>query len=694
MINSDTPIKAKKDDLLNRSKFASSLGKSILDWKNEEGIVIGLYGKWGSGKSSVINLALEDIERITSGYKEEDKPIVVRFNPWNFTEQDQLLSIFFSELAKAINYYDKGEDAKIVGKKLITYSKFFTVLGLIPPLNPFTSVVEKVLKKVGVATESWGELQTKSLDRYKAELDNSIRKLDRKIIIIVDDIDRLNEKEVKQIFQLVKLNANFPNTSYLLALDVAQVKEDTEFLEKIIQVGFHIPAVEEIRLRKVLYAELDKILKPYPKKLWSPERWNRVFNDGYKDLFGSLRKVKRYINSLRFNINVISSEINPLDFFVIEAIRVFYPLFYDEVARNKELIVGRTFLDNDRDRGARKQQFESLFESIKDKKDREIIRGLMFNLFPQIDAVYRNQTAREEADWFKEKRICSRERFGNYFYLALSEGEISQQEMNIIIGASGDTKRLSEILEKLLKDGRIRRCLERLPEFIDEVPSKNVYTFIWAFFNVSDRISRQRDSDIDFGPDIQIVRLAYHLIKKLPKKKRLRVLKDLINNSVSVDAPAHFVSFQQETNKKQPEDQIVNDAELSELAQLALKRIKTAAKNGELVKSPGFAYLLYRWRDWADISEPKKYVEEITNTPQGIAALLEGFTAQSISGYKRNYRLSFKDLKAMADLKALKNKVSKLSDKDKKSLDKKQKERIKDFMKGVDKAIAGKEDFF
>jgi predicted KAP-like P-loop ATPase len=597
-------------------------------------------------------------------------------------------------LAKAINYYDKGEDAKIVGKKLITYSKFFTVLGLIPPLNPFTSVVEKVLKKVGVATESWGELQTKSLDRYKAELDNSIRKLDRKIIIIVDDIDRLNEKEVKQIFQLVKLNANFPNTSYLLALDVAQVKEDTEFLEKIIQVGFHIPAVEEIRLRKVLYAELDKILKPYPKKLWSPERWNRVFNDGYKDLFGSLRKVKRYINSLRFNINVISSEINPLDFFVIEAIRVFYPLFYDEVARNKELIVGRTFLDNDRDRGARKQQFESLFESIKDKKDREIIRGLMFNLFPQIDAVYRNQTAREEADWFKEKRICSRERFGNYFYLALSEGEISQQEMNIIIGASGDTKRLSEILEKLLKDGRIRRCLERLPEFIDEVPSKNVYTFIWAFFNVSDRISRQRDSDIDFGPDIQIVRLAYHLIKKLPKKKRLRVLKDLINNSVSVDAPAHFVSFQQETNKKQPEDQIVNDAELSELAQLALKRIKTAAKNGELVKSPGFAYLLYRWRDWADISEPKKYVEEITNTPQGIAALLEGFTAQSISGYKRNYRLSFKDLKAMADLKALKNKVSKLSDKDKKSLDKKQKERIKDFMKGVDKAIAGKEDFF
>jgi predicted KAP-like P-loop ATPase len=694
VINSDTPIKAKKDDLLNRSKFASSLGKSILDWKNEEGIVIGLYGKWGSGKSSVINLALEDIERITSGYKEEDKPIVVRFNPWNFTEQDQLLSIFFSELAKAINYYDKGEDAKIVGKKLITYSKFFTVLGLIPPLNPFTSVVEKVLKKVGVATESWGELQTKSLDRYKAELDNSIRKLDRKIIIIVDDIDRLNEKEVKQIFQLVKLNANFPNTSYLLALDVAQVKEDTEFLEKIIQVGFHIPAVEEIRLRKVLYAELDKILKPYPKKLWSPERWNRVFNDGYKDLFGSLRKVKRYINSLRFNINVISSEINPLDFFVIEAIRVFYPLFYDEVARNKELIVGRTFLDNDRDRGARKQQFESLFESIKDKKDREIIRGLMFNLFPQIDAVYRNQTAREEADWFKEKRICSRERFGNYFYLALSEGEISQQEMNIIIGASGDTKRLSEILEKLLKDGRIRRCLERLPEFIDEVPSKNVYTFIWAFFNVSDRISRQRDSDIDFGPDIQIVRLAYHLIKKLPKKKRLRVLKDLINNSVSVDAPAHFVSFQQETNKKQPEDQIVNDAELSELAQLALKRIKTAAKNGELVKSPGFAYLLYRWRDWADISEPKKYVEEITNTPQGIAALLEGFTAQSISGYKRNYRLSFKDLKAMADLKALKNKVSKLSDKDKKSLDKKQKERIKDFMKGVDKAIAGKEDFF
>lgn len=119
VIKSDSPIKTKREDLLGRSKFSESLGKALLKWKSEDGIVIGLYGKWGSGKSSVINLATEYIEKETrkKKYSEKDKPIVIRFNPWNFTEQNQLISIFFSELAKAINYYDAGEDAKKVYKR-------------------------------------------------------------------------------------------------------------------------------------------------------------------------------------------------------------------------------------------------------------------------------------------------------------------------------------------------------------------------------------------------------------------------------------------------------------------------------------------------------------------------------------------------------------------------------------------------
>ncbi len=235
MIKSDAPIKTKKDDLLGRTKFSESLGKALLDWRSEDGIVIGLYGKWGSGKSSAINLAVEYIKNDTKKkkYTKKDKPIIIRFNPWNFTEQNQLITIFFSELAKAINHYDKGADAKKVGQKLVTYSKFFTAMSLIPGLDPYAKIVEKVFKQVGETTKDWGELQTKNLEQYKEELDKTIRTLGRKIIIIIDDIDRLNEKEIKQIFQLVKQNANFPNTIYLLSLDqkkaLEQIHEKNEF---------------------------------------------------------------------------------------------------------------------------------------------------------------------------------------------------------------------------------------------------------------------------------------------------------------------------------------------------------------------------------------------------------------------------------------------------------------------------------
>lgn len=700
MIKSDAPIKTKKDDLLGRAKFSESLGKALLEWKSEDGIVIGLYGKWGSGKSSAINLAIEYIETETKKkkYSKTDKPIIIRFNPWNFTEQNQLITIFFSELAKAINYYDKGADAKKVGQKLVTYSKFFSVISLVPGLDPYAKIVEKVFKQVGETTKDWGELQTKNLEQFKEELDKTIQKLGRKIIIVIDDIDRLNEKEIKQIFQLVKQNANFPNTMYLLSLDqekaLKQIGEKDEFLEKIIQVNFHIPAVEDIRLRKVLFDELDVILKPFPEGLWDVERWGTVFRNGYKDLFSSVRHVKRYINSLQFNISINSEEINPLDFFVVEAIRVFFPTYYEELARSKELFVGRFFLDNDRDRESRKKQFERMFELITDENDQGIVRALIFELFPQVEAVYRNQTEREQNEWFKEKRVCSEERFGNYFYLTLPEGEISQGEMNVLIGASADTKALAKKLEGLLKDGRIRRCLERLPEFIDGVPSENVENFVLTFYNIADKISRERKSDIDFGVEMDLVRLGYNLLKKLPPAERYTVAEKIFNKSLSVESPAHFISIEKSYHEKNKEEVLLTAEETDKLIAVVVKKIKEYVENRKLDTSPGLGFLLYRWKNWGVEAEAKAYSAELIKTPKGMAAFLKAFSAHTIGSAKKKFRVGFKEIKDFMDLQVIKDTISKFTEKEKKTLSADELSYITKFMEGIDNALQGKIDDF
>lgn len=686
--------------MLGRARFSESLGKALLEWKNEDGIVVGLYGKWGSGKSSVINLAIEHIENETKKkkYKKKDKPIIIRFNPWNFTEQNQLITIFFTELAKDIKYYDAGADAKRVGQQLVTYSKFFSVLSLVPGLDPYAKVVGNVFKQVGVTTKEWGELKTKNLEQFKEDLDKTIKKLGRKIIIVIDDIDRLNEKEIKQVFQLVKQNANFPNTIYLLSLDqdkaLKQINEKDEFLEKIIQVNFHIPAVEDGRLQKILFEELDKILKPFPDELWDIDRWRSIYHDAYKSLFTSVRNVKRYINSLQFNISINADEVNPLDFFVIEAIRVFFPTFYEAMASNKELFVGLFFMDNDRDRESRKQRFEKLFELVVDEKQQGVVKSLIFELFPQVAAVYRNQTEREQENWFKEKRICSEKRFGNYFYLNLSEGEIAQGEMDTIIQASGNTEKLTEILDGLLKDGRIRRSLERLPEFVDTIPNENVENFVLAFYNMGDRIPRQRSGDLDFGVEMELVRLAYHLIKKLPPEERYAVTANIFNKSLSVESPTQFISIERADQEKQKEEVLLTPEEGDKLVDIVVSKIKQYAESKQLDTSPGIAYILYRWKRWGVEAEATTYANELIKTPKGAAVFVKGFSSHVIGVAKKQFRVGFKEVKDFVDLTILKDTISNFTQKDKKSLTTDELSYLDKYIEGVDKALQGKDDIF
>ena len=101
MFNADQPITSSAQDILGRKSFAYALADTILSYQDRNSIVIGLFGEWGSGKTSIINLSLERIEEIAN--KKNDKPIVLKFNPWNFSEQNQLISQFF-KLLSHFNY--------------------------------------------------------------------------------------------------------------------------------------------------------------------------------------------------------------------------------------------------------------------------------------------------------------------------------------------------------------------------------------------------------------------------------------------------------------------------------------------------------------------------------------------------------------------------------------------------------------
>ncbi|AMK15495.1 P-loop NTPase fold protein [Methanobrevibacter olleyae] len=100
----DAPINERSEDKLHRMNFVDSLAKSIRNYSSNDCIVIGLMGKWGSGKSSIINLLESEIK---------EDICILRFNPWNYPSQNMLISSFFDELTILLDKLGIDEKVKI-----------------------------------------------------------------------------------------------------------------------------------------------------------------------------------------------------------------------------------------------------------------------------------------------------------------------------------------------------------------------------------------------------------------------------------------------------------------------------------------------------------------------------------------------------------------------------------------------------
>ncbi|EFB0827122.1 NTPase [Campylobacter coli] len=94
-VNIDKPIEKKEEDLFSRNSVAEQLNTIIKNYKEEDSITFGIISDWGSGRTSFVNMTLED-------FKDDENFIIVKFNPWNISTRKKLISDFFTTLAKEI----------------------------------------------------------------------------------------------------------------------------------------------------------------------------------------------------------------------------------------------------------------------------------------------------------------------------------------------------------------------------------------------------------------------------------------------------------------------------------------------------------------------------------------------------------------------------------------------------------------
>jgi len=679
MFRPDQPIDTAKDDLLGRSGFAKSLADSILAYKDSNSIVTALFGKWGSGKSSVINMTLEHLSDASEKLTKDQKPIVIRFNPWNYADQNQLLTQFFWEMSVALKRKDYGVDAIKAGKQLEVYAEFFKPLALIPNQAGLSMLFSHVVKSVGKAATKWGELKSKNLEEVREDLDKLLVKPNRKILIVIDDIDRLSSAEIRQIFQLAKMLGDFPNTIYLFAFDrsvvikaLEKVQEGKagEYLEKIVQISFELPAISKREVEALLFSQLDSLIVDIPQKEWDQTYWGNVYHSGIRYLFTNIRDVTRYVNSLRFSFPMVKDEVNPVDFLAITALQVFEPAVYAGVRDNQDVFSG-ILSDGDRGRDSETAQARARCDEILSRAAKlsgEQVKEFLERIFPKLESIYGNMGYGYEslASWRRTGRVCSPDVFDTFFRLAIQKGELSKNEIETIIGLAADEKAFAESLMTLNEEGRIVRFLERLEDYTrEEIPLERIPAIVRVLMDIGDLFPEGKRGMFETDTPMRILRIFHQLGQRYDDQaQRFQVIKDaMVNAADSIYTIVHEVGvLGQEHGKRtskpgQPgpeEKRTVNTAQLEELEELACVRIREWAAAGRLREHPHVVSILYSWQRWCPDGKEAvlQFVRDLVATEGGVVRLIEAFVGKSYSHGMGDYvgRVSWTiDLKAVSD---------------------------------------------
>lgn len=640
-ILADTPLENPKEDRLEFAPFASNLADAICKVSAEECLVFALYGPWGRGKTTSLNFVLHYI----SEKPKNERPIVVRFNPWWFSGHGELLNQFFKEFRVSL-----GKEEKFKG-----------VVKLLAGLTEGISKVPEPKVKIMAKVTSWF-LRSLGKDKETGQVRDAIRRdlqqQPSRILVVIDDIDRLPAEEVRDVFRVIKAVADFPKTIYLLAFEKGIVVKALEslqetpgeaYLEKIVQVPFDLPIPDKIALRKLFLEQLDIILSDTPQELFDQTYWGNVFWDGIDHFLSTMRNVKRVTNALKVTYPAVKREVNPVDFIAIETLRVFFSDIYQLIRTNRDMFVGHSDTHS-YPRVEDIKPFHNKWAEQIHKEGKEYIKNLLKRLFPKLEAVFGGVSygADWHSTWRKQLRICSPDIFPVYFRLAVPEGEISHTKMQTILALAKDSEAFSNKLLELCRqhrpDGstRVSAFLERMEDYTEkDIPEDHIPKILQALFDVGDELLVPEDEGrglFSWGNDIRIGRIMFQLLKRYKTQdERFAVLKEVFSKGHAISMIVSEVgALGQQHGKyggqaKSEEECLIAPQHLEELEKIALQKIKEASSNGELIKAPRLAHILYRWRDWENDDAVRRWVSQIIEPDEGLVDLLSGFLSKSYS---------------------------------------------------------------
>lgn len=360
LLLNDDPISKFDDDKLDYDPIVNKLSHILLNENHTKSISIGLVGPWGNGKSSVIHMVKNTIE---ADKKYIDNDIIsIHFLPYLNHNENDIINEFFTTLSNELSNYN-GK----LSNQLLNYSQKLT--DLYKEKN-ITNFIENQITNFS---------KTSANELYE-KIDKTLEEVNKKIIVFIDDLDRLNQNEILQVLKLIRNTANFRNTFFVVAMDKEYVINrlktsddvlNTKFIDKFFQLEIYLPEIDKNILRNYFVSELKKPFENSPIDFDSRidiaiNKKELLFNDYIKNF----RDVKRVINQVKYDISLYKEDfsyLNLKDFINFTFFKLKFPKYMKDFNDNRD-----NFLEFDSSTGT--------YNLIRTEKEGKEIPRLDFSL--------------------------------------------------------------------------------------------------------------------------------------------------------------------------------------------------------------------------------------------------------------------------------------------------------------------------
>ena len=597
-IMGDNPIREPSEDRLGRVPLAESFVRQILQADASEGLVVGVLGPWGSGKTSFANLVRHHL--ISKSIP------VLNFNPWLFSGTEHLVQAFFFELS---GYFKFKRSRADISRMIYRYLECLSAAPFVGRSAGLLSWISRLWKR--------NQSNRSQLEETRDKIRTALEQQDGPVVIILDDLDRLTEGEIRDVFRLVRLTASFPNIIYVLAFDRHQVEKaleqnkvtGREYLEKIVQIVLDLPEVSDemmidqlIRSLNESHSDIDGLEQP------DPHVWSIVLAHIVMPLMRNIRDIRRYCASSKSAITDLSDKVCLTDILALEAVRLFLP---DIFAQLRDAISSVTSpLEPTIEISETSEYHEQQVKDIvmTSSHYRRLVQDLIRHVFPAGGRYIRDVNFPEgtPSEWYQQHRVANTEIFR--LYLERVEGKTLglQRLADRALDIMDDPDKLRNYLESL-ESKKLRHVIALLETHDGHYQCEHVVPGVTVLLNIWPSVPEHRGSFYEFDNRIVIRRIVLRLLRTLEPYDDVSLAVDAILPELET-LSSQLLLIETVARRESPGHELVSER-CAERIKVAFRDRVRDADVDVLARERDLLSIFYKVQKDASASEPAPVVD-------------------------------------------------------------------------------------